>query len=112
MAESLGTLLGTLHSRGIYHADLKANNVAWAPGDPPRLLDTDRVRFGIGVSRRHRVKNLAQLNAALPDIVPNPLRERALQNYTEVCQYSGDVSRLRGAAIEQSLRRGHRWGGC
>jgi tRNA A-37 threonylcarbamoyl transferase component Bud32 len=112
MAQALGTLLGTLHSRGIYHADLKANNLAWAPGVPPRLLDTDRVRFVIGISRRHRVKNLAQLNAALPDLVPNALRERALQVYTETCRFSGEVSQLRSAAIELSLRRAHRWSGC
>jgi len=112
MAEALGTLLGTLHSHGIYHADLKANNVAWAPGAPPRLLDTDRVRFGIGISRRHRIKNLAQLNAALPDLVPNPLRERALQVYTDTCQFAGEFSQLRAAVIELSLRRAHRWSGC
>jgi tRNA A-37 threonylcarbamoyl transferase component Bud32 len=112
MAGALGKLLGTLHDRGIYHADLKANNIAWTPGAPPRLLDSDQVRFGIGISRRRRIKNLAQLNAALPDLVPGPLRERALRVYTETCRFAGDVGRLRDAVIELSLRRAHRWSGC
>ncbi|HXZ86223.1 MAG TPA: phosphotransferase, partial [Myxococcota bacterium] len=46
LARALGELLARLHARGVYHADLKANNVVWRPGEPARLLDYGRVRFG------------------------------------------------------------------
>ena len=45
LARALGSLLAALHRRGVYHADLKANNVLWSPGREPRLLDYGRVRF-------------------------------------------------------------------
>jgi tRNA A-37 threonylcarbamoyl transferase component Bud32 len=109
---ALGDLLGSLHRRGIYHADLKANNIAWRPGVPPRLLDYGRVHFGYRLPLRRRIKNLAQLNAALPDVVPASLRERGFQRYLLGCDFTGDEARLRERAIEESLRRRHRWSGC
>jgi tRNA A-37 threonylcarbamoyl transferase component Bud32 len=111
-AGALAGLLSDLHRRGIYHADLKANNIVWAPGASPGLLDYVRVQFGWSVSLRRRIKNLAQLNAALPDTVPASLRERALQHYLEQSSFEGDAERLRGRVIELSLRRNHRWHGC
>ncbi len=112
LAARLGSLLARLHRRGIYHADLKANNIVWSPGQEPRLLDYGRVRFGARVSRRRRVKNLAQLNAALPDEVPGALREAALARYLAESEYPDDPERLRRDAINESLRRSHLWRGC
>jgi tRNA A-37 threonylcarbamoyl transferase component Bud32 len=112
LAESLGELLGRLHRRGIYHADLKATNLAWHPGTPPRLLDYGRVHFARRVSRRRRVKNLAQLNAALPDSVGPALRERALDAYLEAAGTRDARDALRRDVIRASLARGHRWSGC
>jgi tRNA A-37 threonylcarbamoyl transferase component Bud32 len=112
LADALADLLAELHRRGVYHADLKANNFAWAPGTPPRLLDYGRVRFGRGVSTRRRLKNLAQLNAALPDSVPPALRERAFRRYVERSALRSDPARLRRRVIALSLRRAHRWHGC
>ncbi|MFI5314681.1 MAG: phosphotransferase [Myxococcota bacterium] len=112
LARALGRLLGLLHRRGIYHADLKANNVVWRPGEQPRLLDYGRVRFGAKVSRRRRVKNLAQLNAALPDAVPAELRERALAEYLAESGCRDEPASLRRDVIAESLRRAHRWTGC
>ncbi len=111
-ADTLGDLLAALHRRGIYHADLKANNVAFAPGQPPRLLDYGRVRFGWRVSPRRRVKNLAQLNAALPDRVGADFRERAFARYLEASGFAGDARRLRRRVIAESVSRRHRWSGC
>lgn len=108
----LADLLADLHRRGIYHADLKASNVTWSPGQLPRLLDYQRVHFGIRVSQRRRSKNLAQLNAALPDIVPGPLRARGLDRYLEHSEFRGNARKLRQAVIALSLRRSHRWHGC
>jgi hypothetical protein len=112
MADALADLLGALHRRGIYHADLKANNVAWTPGRAPRLLDYASVHFGRSVPRRRRVKNLAQLNAALPDSVPAELRERALRCYGTQLDPPREDPALRRDVIAESLARGHRWTGC
>ncbi len=112
LAEALGDLLARLHRRGIYHADLKANNVAWTPGTGPRLIDYGRVSFGRGVARRRRVKNLAQLNAALPDSVDGALRERALDTYLARAETGDARENLRRDVIAESLRRAHRWSGC
>jgi tRNA A-37 threonylcarbamoyl transferase component Bud32 len=111
-ADALGDLVAALHRRGIYHADLKANNVAFAPGTPPRLLDYGRVRFGWRVSARRRVKNLAQLNAALPDRVGRDFRERGFARYLAASDFAGDANRLRRRVIAESLSRRHRWSGC
>ena len=112
LARALAGLLSDLHRRGIYHADLKANNIVWVPGASPGLLDYGRVQFGWSVSPRRRIKNLAQLNSSLHDVVPGPLRERGLRRYIERSRFRGDVRKLREAVITQSLRRAHRWHGC
>jgi len=112
LAHALGSLLAKLHRRGIYHADLKANNVVWRPGEEPRLLDYGRVTFGSRVTRRRRVKNLAQLNAALPDLVPAALRERALAVYLAESATGDEPAALQRDVVSASLRRAHRWHGC
>jgi len=112
LAARLGELLAALHRRGVYHADLKANNIAWSPGREPRLLDYGSIRFGTRVSRRRRVKNLAQLNAALPDEVPGPLRDAALARYLAESGYADDAAAMRRDVIAESLRRSHLWHGC
>ena len=112
LADRLADLLAALHRRGIYHADLKANNVTWTPGSAPKLLDYDRVRFRWRISTARRIKNLAQLNASLPDAVDGALRERAFERYLGASEFSGDPARLRTRVIRLSLRRSHRWRGC
>ena len=62
--------------------------------------------------RRRRVKNLAQLNAALPDPVAAGLRERALRRYGTQLDPPEEDSALRRDVIAESLARGHRWTGC
>jgi RIO-like serine/threonine protein kinase len=112
LARALGALLARLHRRGVYHADLKANNVVARPGEEPQLLDYGRVRFGARVTRRRRVKNLAQLNAALPDLVPARPRELALASYLAESECADDPDALRRDVIAESLRRAHHWSGC
>jgi tRNA A-37 threonylcarbamoyl transferase component Bud32 len=112
LAHDLGALLARLHRRGVYHADLKATNIAWQPGDAPRLLDYARVHFTRRVPRRRRIKNLAQLNAALPDSVGADFRETALDAYLADSNLGDDRAILRQAVISESLRRKHRWSGC
>lgn len=112
MVQALGELLGALHRRGIYHADLKANNVVWSPGATPKLMDYGRVLFRRRVGRRQRVKNLAQLNAALPDRVSGELRLAGFAHYLRSSGFDGDAAALRDDVIALSLRREHRWSGC
>ena len=61
---------------------------------------------------RRRIKNLAQLNAALPDLVPNELRERCFAHYLARSEPRADPEVLRDAVILLSLERRHRWSGC
>ncbi len=110
--EMLVDLMADLHRRGIYHADMKACNIIWSPGQAPRLLDYERVRFGWSVPQRRRTKNLAQLNSALPDVIPGALRELGLRRYVERSRFRGDVDRLRRDVVALSLARAHRWHGC
>ncbi|MFQ5697812.1 MAG: lipopolysaccharide kinase InaA family protein [Myxococcota bacterium] len=112
LARALGDLLAQLHRKGIYHADLKANNIAWWPGSVPSLLDYRRVRFDRSLSRERRGENLAQLNAALPDSVGPELRELAFSRYLACAGPLPNAQRLRREVIEESLRRHHRWTGC
>lgn len=112
LALALGDLLAGLHRKGIYHADLKANNIAWRPGSNPRLLDYRRVAFDRSLTRRRRIKNLAQLNAALPDRVDGRLRERAFSRYLACAGPLRDAEGLRDGVIQESLKRHHRWTGC
>ncbi|MFQ5514636.1 MAG: lipopolysaccharide kinase InaA family protein [Myxococcota bacterium] len=112
MMRALADLMAALHRGGIYHSDMKACNIVWEPGRGPQLLDYAKVIFLRRVSRRRRLKNLAQLNSALPDVVPGPLRDAAFERYLERSGFRGDASRLRREVIEMSLKRAHRWHGC
>lgn len=68
-----------IHEAGVFHKDLKANNVLvreLSDGAPEfYLIDLDRVAFGEEVDLDDRILNLAQLNAAVA--VPVTRTERA-----------------------------------
>ena len=67
---ALGELFRSLHSRGVYHNDLKDANILAAPGrdgDSIRLhlLDLEGVRQYRVLSENRRSKNLVQINRTL-----------------------------------------------
>ena len=77
--------VGDMHRRGIYHGDLKAVNVYVRTRPDGRrvfkLVDYDRVVFGRAVSRRRRVKNLAQLAASVAVLITRTDRLRFFREY-------------------------------
>jgi tRNA A-37 threonylcarbamoyl transferase component Bud32 len=60
----LARVVRRMHFRGVYHKDLKANNVL-VRGREVWIVDLDRVGFSRAVGREDCIWNLAQLNAAV-----------------------------------------------
>lgn len=65
----LAATLRAMHERGIYHADLKSNNILVLPRGPESwgfyCIDLDRVYFHRRLTFERRANNLAQLNASI-----------------------------------------------
>jgi tRNA A-37 threonylcarbamoyl transferase component Bud32 len=85
-AESLGRLLGRMHSRHVSHRDLKGSNLLVADSpDGPRtwLIDTDGVRIRAHLSARRRAADLARLATSVEahPWVSRTVRWRFLQAY-------------------------------
>ena len=112
LVTALTELLIRLHCRGVYHRDVRTSNLVWSPGQEPILLDYGPVRFGRRVSARRRIKNLAQINASLPDTIEGGLRERALKDYIERVGAGDAYEPLRDEVVRISLAREHHWSGC
>lgn len=64
LLRTLARVVRRLHQRGVYHRDLKANNIL-VRGKDVWIIDLDRVDFLRDLDREQRVWNLAQLNAAV-----------------------------------------------
>ncbi len=90
-AECVGRLLGTLHSRGFTHRDLKATNVLMresAGRVEAFVIDLDGAARPWFISRRTRMTNLARLVLATDGLTPitPTLRRRFLRSYlTAAC---------------------------
>ena len=90
--DAVADLIRDLHHRGVYHGDLKACNlfVDRRPDDRVALtiLDYDRVEFpDRPVPWRRRVKNLAQLHAAVTTHVSRSARCRWFRRYAADGEY-------------------------
>jgi tRNA A-37 threonylcarbamoyl transferase component Bud32 len=112
-ALALATLALHLHRRGVDHGDLKCTNVI-LEGAPPyaaKLLDLESVRFPRRLADAARIDALAQINASLPDAVPNDARLRAWRRYAGALPFVSNEAAL-AEIVARSLRRGHRWTGA
>lgn len=102
LARMMGRYIGSLHSAGIFHADLKTCNILvsemsaeegyiehsdeWTPTNPEgglrfSLVDYDHVTFSNAVSPRKRIKNLVQIFLSMPTAVAAGDRLRFLHEY-------------------------------
>lgn len=105
-----------LHQRGIFHADLKANNILIKQEEEPEkwkfyFLDLDRVKFKSELNWKERIKNLAQLNAATPAIITRADRLRFFRHYSSGFppltppQYREIIKEI----MNQTIERHHFW---
>ncbi|MBI4965990.1 MAG: hypothetical protein HY913_22110 [Desulfomonile tiedjei] len=97
-----GRLIGSMHSKGIFHSDLKTCNVLVSEDGPKEenpancearpsqagfrpvrfsLLDYDEVRFSASVPRRKTIKNLVQIFLSTPVAIGAADRLRFLSEY-------------------------------
>lgn len=71
--KELAQRLRDLHEKGIYHADLKSNNILVkeksGEGCTFYFIDLDRVAFKHHLSFKQRSNNLAQINASIADCI-------------------------------------------
>jgi tRNA A-37 threonylcarbamoyl transferase component Bud32 len=114
VAGALASLLARLHRAGVRHGDLKASHVYLAPGRSgleARLIDLEGVRFARGPSDRARIRELAQLNASLPDSLPGALRRGAFERYRAALPFRSPAQACLRRVVAESLARGHRWSG-
>ena len=108
VADALVSLLSRLHRAGIRHGDLKASHVYLAPGAAglaARLIDLEGVRFTRRVPERARIRELAQLNASLPDALPDAIRCRAFERYRAALPFRSPAQRSLRRIVAASLAR-------
>jgi len=84
--QTLAELIRDMHARGIYHADMKSNNIlVREDGDAWKLfiIDLDRVRFRKSLSFKQRANNLAQINASVAACITPADRILFFRHYTK-----------------------------
>ena len=83
--KELAERMKDLHEKGIYHADLKSNNILVKEKDEGGwafyFVDLDRVAFKHHLSFRQRSNNLAQINASIDDCVSITDRLKFFRTY-------------------------------
>ncbi len=109
---ALAEFIAHIHTAEVYHHDLKANNVMAhrAPKEEYEfaLLDTDRVSFGKPVTQQQIVNNLAYLNAAIGNHLPDTDRLRFMKYYHAAGGPTVSKDQIR-QIVSLSIQRDHFW---
>jgi tRNA A-37 threonylcarbamoyl transferase component Bud32 len=83
-------VLKNLHSKGIYHSDLKSNNILVTESEKDiwnfYFIDLDRVLFRKDISFYQRANNLAQLNASVSRLMTTKDRLKFFYFYAKDTQ--------------------------
>ena len=114
LARALTRMLVALHRAGVCHGDLKASHVFLETNGErleTRLIDLEGVRFRRVLTDADRIRALAQLNASLPDALPDALRREAFERYAAALPFREPADKVLRRVVEQSLARAHRWMG-
>ncbi|MCF6156983.1 MAG: hypothetical protein E3K32_00095 [wastewater metagenome] len=101
-----------LHTSGIYHSDLKANNIMVVELPDTwnfSYLDLDRVYFYKKITDKQKIKNLSQINASLPHCITYTDRLRFYQIYAGIKKLNGRDKQILKEIISISIRRNHVW---
>jgi tRNA A-37 threonylcarbamoyl transferase component Bud32 len=112
--DALARLVLSLHAAGATHGDLTAGNVLLARGPAglaARLVDLEDARIPRRLGDAARARALAQLNASLPDWVPDALRGRAFGRYATWLPFRAPRERVLARIVAASLARRHHWSG-
>ncbi|MBI3858351.1 MAG: hypothetical protein HY293_21925, partial [Planctomycetes bacterium] len=105
----LARLVRRLHLRGVYHRDLKANNIL-VRGDDLFVIDLDRVDFVREVPPEDRAWNLAQLNAAVAEPLTRTDRLRFFLAYAgHDAAMRREWKRWVWEIMRDTVLRGHHW---
>jgi hypothetical protein len=112
--DALARLVLSLHGAGATHADLTAGNVLLARGPDglaARLVDLEDARIPRRLGDAARARALAQLNASVPDWIPDGLRGRAFRRYATWLPFRAPRERILARVVAASLARRHHWSG-
>jgi tRNA A-37 threonylcarbamoyl transferase component Bud32 len=104
----LAALLRDMHERGVFHHDLKGENLVVVDG-AVQAVDLDRVSFTLRVSRRRRVLNLAQINASVTPPVTRTDRLRLLRYYLDGDGSAMDERDWITRIMRTTIARHHAW---
>lgn len=108
----LATSFRQLHESGVYHGDLKANNIMVMEKQDTWdffYVDLDRVCFYKKITTKKRIKNLSQLNASIPNYITYTDRLRFYRVYSGLENFSEECKHTLRSIIQLSIQRKHFW---
>ena len=112
-ATAVGRHFRRLHGMGVFHRDLKTTNILIVGEATDSwtfyVVDLDRVRFRRRVSRRHRARNLAQINASTPLVMSATDRLRFYHAYRGSDSWLEEDKAFIREVIKQTRRRTCVW---
>jgi Ser/Thr protein kinase RdoA (MazF antagonist) len=114
--DALVRMLVTLHRNDVRHGDLQALHVLLRTRPDASLeavlIDCDSVRFEARLDEADRVRDLAHLNASLPDDWGTPERRRAaFESYADRCGFERSREAVLRDVVAASLARAQHWTG-